>query len=218
MNQQEQHILETAADFAKKRMSRLHSSHGWDHVERVVNLAERIAASERSADLFVVKVAAILHDIARIDEVDSTGKNCHAERGSGIAYDYLISIGLDQTRADRIRDCIRSHRYRNDHQPGTIEAKILYDADKLDSIGAVGIGRAFLFSGEVGARLHNPDIDVNLTEAYSKEDTAYREYMVKLRFIHDRMLTPEGRRLAEERHRFMVAFFDRLQEEINNLL
>ena len=214
MNQQKQHIIDSAITFAKERMSRLHSSHGWDHVERVMRTAEKIAATEKDADRFIVMVAAILHDIARIDEVDSTGNNCHAERGSRMAYDFLTASGLAAERADRIRLCILSHRYRNDRAPDSIEAKILYDADKLDSIGAVGIGRAFLFSGEVGARLHNADIDVNLTKAYSKEDTAYREYMVKLRFIRDKMLTPEGRRLADERHRFMVEFFDRLQEEV----
>lgn len=218
MDQREQRIIDLAITFAKDRMSSLHSSHGWDHVERVVRTAEKIAAAEKNADLFIVEVSAILHDIARIDEVDSTGNNCHAENGSRMAYDFLTANGLDADRADRIRLCILSHRYRNDHVPDSIEAKILYDADKLDSIGAVGIGRAFLFSGEVGARLHNPDIDVNLTRAYSKEDTAYREYMIKMRFIRDKMLTLEGRRLAEERHRYMAQFFDRLQEEVKELL
>ncbi|MBN2158715.1 MAG: HD domain-containing protein [Spirochaetes bacterium] len=195
-------------------MSRLHSSHGWDHVERVANLAEHIATSEEEADVFIVKTAAVLHDIARIDEVESGGRTCHAERGSRMAYDFLITQGLEADRADQIRRCVLAHRYRNEHAPKTIEAKILYDADKLDSIGAVGIGRAFLFSGEVGARLHNPDIDINLTQAYSKEDTAYREYMVKLRHISGKMLTAGGRRMAEERHRFMVEFFERLQREV----
>jgi uncharacterized protein len=218
MNQHEQHIIDIAITFAKERMSRLHSSHGWDHVERVIHTAEKIAATEKDADQFIVTVAAILHDIARIDEVDSTGNNCHAERGSRMAYDFLTANGLAVERADRIRLCILSHRYRNDHAPDSIEAKILYDADKLDSIGAVGIGRAFLFSGEVGARLHNSDKDVNLTKAYSKEDTAYREYIVKLRFIRDNMLTAEGKRMADERDRFMVKFFDRLQEEVKGVL
>jgi uncharacterized protein len=218
MNQQEQHIIDTAITFAKERMSRLHSSHGWDHVERVMRSAEKIAATEKDADRFIVMVAAILHDIARIDEVDSTGNNCHAERGSRMAYDFLTASGLAAECAERIRLCILSHRYRNDHAPDSIEAKILYDADKLDSIGAVGIGRAFLFSGEVGARLHNSDIDVNLTKAYSKEDTAYREYIVKLRFIRDNMLTAEGKHMADERDRFMVKFFDRLQEEVKGVL
>ena len=217
MNQQEQRIIDLAITFAMDRMSRLHSSHGWDHVERVRRTAEKIAATEKDADLFIVEASAILHDIARIDEVDSTGNDCHAEKGSRMAYDFLTANGLDEVRADRIRLCILSHRYRNDHIPDTIEAKILYDADKLDSIGAVGIGRAFLFSGEVGARLHNPDIDVNLTRAYSKEDTAYREYMIKMRFIRDKMLTAEGRRLAEERHRYMAQFFERLQDEVKGV-
>jgi uncharacterized protein len=218
MTEQEQNILDAAIAFTKERMSHLHSSHGWDHVDRVVNLAEQIVSTEKGADRFIVKTAAILHDIARIDEVESGGRTCHAERGSRMAHDFLIGQGLDAGRAERIRDCILAHRYRNDHAPDTLEAKILYDADKLDSIGAVGIGRAFLFSGEVGARLHNPDIDVNLTKAYSKEDTAYREYMVKLRHISEKMLTAGGRRLAEERHRFMVEFFDRLQKEVHGEL
>jgi uncharacterized protein len=218
MDREEQRIIDLAIPFAKDRMSRLHSSHGWDHVERVRRTAEKIAATEKNADIFIVKAAAILHDIARIDEVESTGNDCHAEKGSRIAYDFLTSNGLDAERADRIRLCILSHRYRNDHVPDSIEAKILYDADKLDSIGAVGIGRAFLFSGEVGARLHNPDIDINLTRAYSKEDTAYREYMMKMRFIRDKMHTAEGRRLAEERHRYMAQFFDRLQDEVKGVL
>ena len=218
MDKQEQLIIDLAITFARARMSRLHSSHGWDHVERVRRTAEKIAATEKDADLFIVEASAILHDIARIDEVDSTGNDCHAEKGSRMAYDFLTANGLDEERAGRIRLCILSHRYRNDHVPDSIEAKILYDADKLDSIGAVGIGRAFLFSGEVVARLHNSDIDVNLTRAYSKEDTAYREYMIKMRFIRDKMLTAEGKRLAEERHRYMAQFFDRLQDEVKGLL
>jgi uncharacterized protein len=217
MNQREQHLLDAAASFAKERMNRLHSSHGWDHVERVVELAEKIASYEKDADRFIVRIAALLHDVARVDEVGSAGTECHAEKGSRIAYDFLITNGLDAERSELVRRCILAHRYRNDHAPDTIEAMVLYDADKLDSIGAVGIGRAFLFSGEVGARLHNPDIDVSLTEAYGKEDTAYREYIVKLRHIRDRMLTGEGRRLAEDRHRFMVDFFKRLQDEVRGI-
>lgn len=213
MTADEQRIIDLATAYAKDRMTRLHSSHGWDHTERVVAMAEHIASTEPEADIFAVMAAAILHDIARIDEVESGGKQCHAELGSRMAYDFLTGKGLDPERAGLIRDCILSHRYRNEHVPATIEAKIIYDADKLDSIGAVGVGRAFLFSGEVGARLHNPDIDVSLTRAYSKEDTAYREYMVKMRFIHDKMLTAEGRRIAADRHRFMTDFFIRLQDE-----
>ncbi|MFC1837911.1 HD domain-containing protein, partial [Thermodesulfobacteriota bacterium] len=110
--------------------------------------------------------------------------------------------------------CVEAHRYRGDKIPRTLEAKILYDADKLDSIGAVGIGRAFLFAGETGARLHNEsDVDILACKPYSREDTAYREFRFKMSKIKDRMLTPEGRRLAEERHDFMEVFFERLERE-----
>jgi len=93
--------------------------------------------------------------------------------------------------------------------PRTIEAQVLFDADKLDAIGAVGIGRAFLFAGEVGARLHNSHENIEETRPYSKEDTGYREYRLKLSKIKDRILTAEGKRLAADRDAYMVSFFDR---------
>jgi uncharacterized protein len=104
-----------------------------------------------------------------------------------------------------IAHCIEAHRYRGDKNPRTLEAKILYDADKLDSIGAVGIGRAFLFAGQTGARLHNDSDDVDILDCkpYSKEDTAYREFKFKM----------SKKRLAEERHVFMEVFFERLERE-----
>ena len=114
--------------------------------------------------------------------------------------------------------CIRTHRFRKRAVPRTLEARILFDADKLDSIGAVGVGRAFLFAGEIGARLHDKDIDVRRTKPYTREDTAYREYLVKLRRLKDRMTTREGKRLAAGRHRFMAAFFTRLNKETDGEL
>lgn len=199
-------------------MRRLHSSHGWDHVERVVRLALHIAAAEPAADRFIVLAAALLHDAARMEQDESGGAVCHAELGSGIARDFLTARGLDEERADMIRRCILTHRFRDDRAPESVEARIIYDADKLDSIGAVGIGRAFLFSGEVGARLHNTDAAVHLAEAYSSEDTAFREFTVKLRHVRERMLTAEGKRLADERHHFMELFFDRLRHEVEGTL
>jgi uncharacterized protein len=99
-----------------------------------------------------------------------------------------------------------------------LEARVLFDADKLDSIGAVGVGRAFLFAGEIGARLHDKTIDVRTSKPYSRDDTAYREYLVKLRRVRERMTTREGRRIAAERHRYMAAFFDRLNKETDGVL
>lgn len=199
-------------------MKPLMASHGWDHVERVAHLAEKITATEKNADPFIVKVSTILHDIARIEEDSNPGKVCHARLGSEIALKFLLDADVERTIAQHISQCILSHRYRNSHIPQTIEAKILYDADKLDSIGAVGIGRAFLFSGEVGAKLHDSGVDIHSTTAYSEDDTAYREYIAKLQYVKDRMLTKEGKRLAIERHDFMETFFKRINDEVKGLL
>jgi len=207
-------IIDKAAAFAKTKLRNVLSSHGWDHTSRVVKNAERIAAAEPEADPFVVTVSAILHDISREEEDKSSGSVCHAESGSRIAFEFLRECRLNESRTSHISSCIRTHRYRDSMKPETLEARILYDADKLDSIGAVGIGRAFLFSGEIGARLHNTEISVDQTSAYSEEDTAFREYKVKLRHIKDNMLTREGKRLAEERHLFMDEFFSRLKREM----
>jgi uncharacterized protein len=90
---------------------------------------------------------------------------------------------------------------------------VLFDADKLDAIGAVGVARAFLFAGEVGARLHSDKANIEDAEPYSVDDTGYREFKVKLSKIRDRILTAEGRKLAEDRHVIMVEFFKRFLEE-----
>ena len=95
----------------------------------------------------------------------------------------------------------------------TREAKLLFDADKLDSLGAVGVGRAFLFAGEVGARLHTGAAAALRARAYGRGDTAHREWLVKLRHLPGRMLTPAGRRLAAERAAYTAAFFERLAAE-----
>jgi len=101
---------------------------------------------------------------------------------------------------------------------GYKEAKILFDVDKLDAIGAVGIGRAFLFAGEIGAKLHDKNVDIKKTKEYTKDDSAYREYLVKLRKIKNRMFTKEGKKIAREKHGFMVNFFNRLNKEIDGKL
>jgi uncharacterized protein len=188
-------------------------SHGWDHTARVTRLALHIARAE-GADSLIVELAALLHDIGRHREDETQGEICHAEEGARMAGEILARHGVSETIAAPVLHCIRHHRFRKGAAPDTLEAKVLFDADKLDAIGAVGIGRAFLFAGEQGAKLHNaPGVDPLDHPEYSREDTAFREFLRKLRHVHERMLTHEGKRLAEERHTFMVAFFERLQRE-----
>ena len=188
--------------------------HGPDHTERVHKTALYIGRL-MGARLDVLSAAALLHDIGRRYETREQGKICHAEKGAELAGEILAKLGFSPDLIARITHCIEAHRYRGNKIPQTIEAKILYDADKLDSIGAVGIGRAFLFAGQTGARLHNEsDVDILACKPYSREDTAYREFKVKMSKVKDRMLTPEGKRLAAERHDFMELFFERLEREV----
>ena len=191
-------------------------SHGWDHVRRVYELCLKIGRKEK-ADLTVLGLAALLHDIGRQEEKASKGKVCHARVGAQKAAEILAPLNLTPEIRLAVVHCIRSHRFRGSHPPDSLEARVLFDADKLDSLGAVGVGRAFLFAGEVGARLHNAHKDLSLTVSYSWEDTAFREFQVKLRKVKDRMLTRTGKTLAESRHRFMVLFFARLDQEVKGL-
>jgi len=187
-------------------------SHDWEHTLRVHRLCLKIGPRE-GADMTTLEAAALLHDIGRIAQDQSNGSVCHAEKGAAMAADLLAGLDVEDTRRRNILHCIRSHRFRGEQCPETIEARVLFDADKLDAIGAVGVARAYLFAGELGACLHNPHLPVEEAEPYSRNDTGYREYVVKLSKIRKRMLTREGRRLAQQRHAFMAQFFDRFLDE-----
>lgn len=187
-------------------------SHGPDHSERVLATVVDIGR-QMNARLDILVPAALLHDIGRKEESLSKGRICHASRGAELAGPLLRQLAYSEPDIEAICHCIRSHRYRGGQVPQSLEARILFDADKLDSIGAVGIGRAFLFAGQTGARLHNPEIDCAATLPYSLEDTAYREFQVKMSKVRNQMLTPAGRALAEERHAFMLTFFAQLTRE-----
>jgi uncharacterized protein len=197
---------------AKRFFRSARGSHDWDHTARVLRLCLHIGRAEK-ADLEILTLAALLHDIGRGEEDRANGKIRHADASARAARGILARHGVAAGRIERIVHCIEAHSFRKNLAPDSLEACVLFDADKLDSIGAVGIGRAFLFAGEVGARLHDKKVDVDKTAPYTKEDTAYREFLVKLRHIKDRMFTAEGKRLAAGRHDFMVAYFDRLNRE-----
>lgn len=192
------------------------ASHDIDHTLRVRDLCMKIWQIEW-ADLETLEIAALLHDIGRPKEFETKWEVCHAEYGAKLAGEFLQNLWIDQDKVDNVVYCISTHRFRKWNPPETLEAKILFDADKLDCIWAVGIGRAFMCAWEIWARLHNDKwVDVENTEEYSKDDTAYREYVVKLRKIKDKMFTETGKKLAEKRHKLMEIFFDELLDETWN--
>ena len=192
-------------------------AHDVSHTDRVLNLALKIGEKE-NADLEILEVASLFHDVARHEQDDSKGAICHAERGGELAREILKELNYAEDKIEKVVHCIETHRFRKDNSPESIEAKILYDADKLDGIGAIGIGRSFSFAGTSGAAVHIAEVDVDNTEAYGKEDCCYREFLVKLVKIKDKMLTEPGREFARERHEFMVEFFDRINKEVRGEL
>ena len=204
--------LDDIKDFAKRHLTNSRGSHAWDHTLRVYNLCMHIGRVE-GADLEVLKIAAYLHDVARPLQDQSRGILCHAEKGAEMARALLKDYPISEDRKANVIHCILSHRFRGNRPPKTLDARVLFDADKLDSIGAIGVARAFQFAGEVGAKLHNPFIDPEETLEYTEEDTGYREFKLKLSKIKEHMLTAEGHRIAGDRHSFMEGFFKRFLQE-----
>ena len=191
--------------------------HDISHTDRVLKLALHIGEKE-GADLEIVRAAALLHDVARREQDESRGKVCHAERGGELAVVILREMGISEESIEKVVRCVETHRFRKENIPESIEAKVLYDADKLDSIGAIGIGRAFSFSGSLGSSVHVPNVDVDDSEEYGNNDCACREFLVRLVKVRDKMFTNASREIAEERHDFMVEFFDRLDKEVEGEL
>ena len=198
------------------KFTKVSGCHEWEHTERVYNMAIHIGKKEK-ANLKVLGLAALFHDIAREEEDKSNGKIDHAEKGAILAKEILGKYDLTDDELGNIAHCIQTHRYRNNKIPETIEAKILYDSDKLDGIGAIGIGRAFSFAGQIGAKVHNKGVDLNKTKQYSKDDTAWREYELKLKYLKDKMLTKEGKKIAVKRSKFMKDFFNRINNEVDGI-
>lgn len=204
-------LIEEVKIHCYETLSDSNGSHNWDHTLRVYNLCAHIGKVEK-ADMDVLAMSAYMHDIGRSFQDESKGIICHAKKGAEMAEAFLEKKALSEEKRGNIIHCILAHRFRGDTRPSTLEAKVLFDADKLDSIGAIGIARAFQFAGEVGAKLHT-DMTPENSRPYTEEDTGYREFKVKLCKIKNRMLTKEGKRLAKERHAFMENYFNRFIEE-----
>jgi len=182
-------VIEKIREQAKRR-TKPYGCHGWDHVERVYDLCCFIGEKE-GGDLETLKIAALLHDIARDQRGD------HAKSSAKEAERILRTLGFQQTKISRIVDAIKTHRFSGKSKPRTLEAKILADADKLDAMGAVGVYRAAAFGAEIQRPIQST-ID------------HFNEKLLKLK---DMMYTKTARRLAEGRHKFMLAYLKQIEKE-----
>lgn len=183
------------------------SAHAFDHVLRVLALAEHIAREE-GADLELVRTATLLHDIAR-SEPD------HHLLGAERARTLLA--GQPPERVDAVCHAIQAHRFRKGPPPATLEARCLFDADKLDAIGAIGVARAVAYAATHGHRLWSQplhSIDPAAPPPPGIDYTPSHELVYKLARLKEQLTTPTARRIADERHRVMVAFFERLDSEV----
>jgi uncharacterized protein len=196
--------------------------HGFDHVQRVYRLAERIAVSE-GADLEIVRAAALLHDAdGSATAGGDEGRLEHHQASAAFARKILEAEGWAEDRIAQVEHCIRAHRFRDEsEQPQTLEAKILYDSDKLDVIGAVGVARTIAFDVVVGQPIYaEPSQQFLLTgeKEPGEVHSSFHEYLFKLKKIKDKLHTPTARSLAQGRHLFLVEFFERLPAEIRGEL
>jgi uncharacterized protein len=191
-------------------------SHDFSHAERVYRLAERIAEAE-GADLFIVRMAALLHDIGRAEE--SKNNDCediHEELSVRMAGPVLDGMGVSAHIKEAILHAIAAHRHRRGGEPRTLEAKCLFDADKLDSLGAVGIARSYLWLGEHGRSVYYPAEEyahIDPKDNSAEVDSTQREWHIKLKHLKDRMYTETGRKIALERHERMARIVDEIEKE-----
>lgn len=191
------------------------SAHDCEHVYRVLYNALEIAKAEEDVDYDILLAACLLHDIGRKEQIADPSL-CHAAAGSEKAYHFLLELGMEQDFAEKVRHCIMTHRFRKNLLPQTLEAKILFDADKLDVTGAIGIARTLLYKGTVTEPLYRILPDGTISDG--SEDTSpsfFREYQFKLKNLYGRFYTAKGAELAKERRHIAEAFYESLYREVN---
>jgi len=191
--------------------------HNFEHVLRVEKMAKRIAQAE-GADLEIVEAAAYLHDSRGASPEDSTGaRKEHHITSAEFAGKILASRGWTLERIEAVQHCIRAHRFRHDgERPETLEAKCLFDADKLDVLGAVGAARTIAYAVLAGQPvLSEPSLKFLETgkKEPGEQHSSYHEYLFKLRKVKNQLFTKTGCAIAEERDAFLTEFYERLLAE-----
>lgn len=190
------------------------SAHDKEHVYRVLYMALEIAKTEINVDYDVLICACLLHDIGRKEQFEDP-KLCHAQIGADKAYRFLTENGFGEEFAKRVSKCIRTHRYRQEDQPESIEAKILFDADKIDVTGSVGIARTLVYKGQVGEPLYSVSGDGGVLDGSQDEAPSFfQEYKYKLENIYTKFFTAKGAETAKSRQAAAAAFYDSMLQEV----
>uniref|UniRef100_UPI00405792C0 HD domain-containing protein n=1 Tax=Acetatifactor sp. TaxID=1872090 RepID=UPI00405792C0 len=191
------------------------STHDKDHIYRVLYNALEIAKHEEAVDVDVLICAALLHDIGRKEQFEDESL-CHAEVGARKAYVFLVEHNFDKAFAEKVSHCIYCHRYRSGNEPQSIEAKILFDADKLDVTGAIGIARTLIYRGQVSEPIYTLNAEGKVSSGENDEAFSFfREYKYKLEKLYDRFYTNYGAELAKKRREAAVTYYENLLAEVS---
>lgn len=192
------------------------SAHDSEHIYRVLYNALEIAETESGADHDILIAACLLHDIGRREQLEDP-EICHAAAGAEKAYRFLTEHGFSPDYAERVRHCIQTHRYRKNDPPRSIEAKILFDADKLDAAGAIGIARTLIYKGAVCEPLYSVLPDGMVSDGENDETPSFfREYKYKLEKVYSSFYTARGAEIARERQRAAAEFYNSLYREVSD--
>lgn len=211
-----QNIIESTIAFVKEKLEGAEAGHDWFHIERVWKLSKKIAQNE-TCNLEVVELAALLHDIA-----DPKFHNGDEELALKISGEFLESKNADAPIIDQVLFIIKNISFKNRNEiveNPPIELQIVQDADRLDAIGAIGIARTFNFGGFKNNLMYHPEIEPKLNqtkEEYKKSNgTTINHFYEKLLLLKDLMNTETGKKLAEDRHNFMLSFLKQFYHEWN---
>jgi len=189
------------------------SAHDKEHVYRVLYNALEIAKTEDGVDYDVLIGACLLHDIGRKEQFENPDL-CHAQVGGEKAYDFLIENGFEACYAEQVKHCIQTHRYRKSNPPQSLEAKILFDSDKLDVTGAMGIARTLVYKGKVSEPLYSTLPDGRVSDGENDITPSFlQEYKYKLENIYSKFYTTKAEEMAKERQHIAVAFYESLYRE-----
>lgn len=190
------------------------SAHDTQHIYRVLYMALDIAKTEKNVDYDILIASCLLHDIGRKEQFENP-KLCHAQIGGEKAYRFLIEHEFQEDFAERVRECIQQHRFRKSNLPKSIEAKILFDADKIDVSGAIGIARTLIYKGWVSEPLYsllpNGQVSDGKDDA---EPSFFREYKYKLEGLYSKFFTSKGKKIAKRRQAAAVIFYDNILNEV----
>lgn len=187
--------------------------HEFDHTQRVYNLSLQIAKNEE-IDLDILKASALLHDIARKKQDEVKDQICHAEEGAKMAKEILERMGFPKEKIPSVCSAIETHRFSKKLNPKTKEAEILQDADRLDALGALAIGRIFSYGGKNKRLMHNPNCIIKeYVHNHESETSIAHIYEKILKIKPEAFFTKKAQEIAKERYKFVGDFLGRFLKE-----